>query len=324
MKKIVINIVFICLAVICFGRKNAVYADTTLSLTTRYLTSEDADYYNSSGSHTSRGNGVNQVDILEGDYLITLHISGNTGFATTGFRIKYNSDLVEPLTYYKNSHEKPVYCKEYVSFYDDVEIETAINRSHYNDDSPYGIIGYGTMCVDGADEDGMIVSFFVRPYSGLNIIQEKNIVVGYEIERWQDVNLNNISDVEVSNIVTIYHHVDNLSNSSFIYGDLDGDGYVTSADAQILALLDSEYGISGNGIIDIHDYSAVYTYGNNDTITGLRLIIVGDVNQDGHIDGTDAQLVLTYYTNYVVNGQPGYTGIIGTYADYYVEYTTLV
>jgi hypothetical protein len=271
--------------------------DNILEVKQKYITAAEASTLNTN-NEVVHGNTM----IAEGDYAITVYITNNTGFAAVGFRVYYNTDLVEPLLYntFKVVHRDGPAA-------DGINIASSHN-------SNIGMIGFGGMGSENSTTDGAIITYYVRPLQGFDIDEDENdIVVGYETERWLDVDADPVVP-SVQNTVKVHHYVETFY---CIYGDINNDGYITVEDAQILDEIVSDY-----DPINMDDYTIIYEYGVlHNTVNGNYLIAVGDVDQDEDIDEADAIAILDYYTQYIVYNQNGYTGLIGTTAYYYVEYT---
>lgn len=100
-----------------------------------------------------------------------------------------------------------------------------------------------------------------------------------------------------------------VGTGEYIVGDVNNSLFVDGIDAtlilQFVQLNDNPVSIS-----NINDYF-------NEIIPDLRSAYAADVNKDGYIDETDAQLTLRYYTE-IISGSE-YSGYIGT-ADIYEIY----
>lgn len=79
-----------------------------------------------------------------------------------------------------------------------------------------------------------------------------------------------------------------LEADEFMYGDVTGDGYISGSDAT-WAL--SVCGSNGERV-KVTDFYKNYT----DTIKDMKAAYAADVNKDGYIDETDANIILFTYT----------------------------
>lgn len=301
MKKLLCCMLFSFISILFFTKnsEHCSATDNTLYVKVKYITASEAAALNNDGTSGQNGN----VVIAAGDYAVSLYITNNTGFTAIGFRIYCDTDLVAPLTYGNN--EIPAH--RYGSAGDDVSATVFYNSEN-------GILGIATTSPDGEYDDGMIVTYFVRPLQGFNInVDETNIIIDYDIERWLDEQVINIIP-DTNNQVTYHHYVETYS---CIYGDLNNDGDVASDDAQLLLNI---YNANGELDLDTMVYDTTYT-APGVSIYGSHLAAVSDINQDGVINSDDVDLISEYYVNYVVIGLSGYNGIIGTTAYYYIEYT---
>lgn len=302
---VTVVIAAICGFCISGNKLSASAVDISLGVEVRLIDQAAANYYNNYNSSSSGSNCLLPVDsnnpIQAGDYIVTVTVDNNCGFAATGMRVIYNTSLCQCVM----SNNAAVYFKEDVLRSSGITTVVICNAAS-------GIIGLGTMGNDPATSNGRYISYFLRPLqsTGLTLSQEQQLIVGNELEgAWLDEHSNPVSCIPASGY-TLYHY-------DSVYGDIDNNGTVNAADAQWLATI---Y-VNNNMYIDMTNYTIVYN--SNPEITGAHLIAVGDVNEDGVINMADAQAILNYYSTYVVGGVSGYTGIIGTdcWTAYYISFT---
>lgn len=283
-----------------------------LEVKAKYLTASAASFYNED-PNTENGN----TAICEGDYIVTLSISGNTGFAVTGYRIFYNPNVCRPLVFNNN---QLVHTRE--SVLNDASITPTTFRNNGNNNEY--IMAFGTMSLNNAVTDGKIISFFVRPCrSGVDLsvddrlsaTEEKYLITNYEAESWLNAACQPVQHTD-SNEFTVYHYVDTVNA---IYGDINNNHVIDSSDAQLLLQILT----NNNFYIDMDNYDAIYIVFEDNNTQGYYLIAVGDVNGDGNITVADAQDILSYYSTYIVSGATGYDGIIGTPAYVFKKYTRI-
>lgn len=97
--------------------------NNTINVVVKCITSDEASYYN---SHMTPSN---STQCVAGDYAISLVISDNTGFAATGYRIKYDGSLGAPRTHLVGDVVKPIFCKGDVMNGSSVTCTASLNSS---------------------------------------------------------------------------------------------------------------------------------------------------------------------------------------------------
>lgn len=96
-----------------------------------------------------------------------------------------------------------------------------------------------------------------------------------------------------------------LEADEFMYGDVTGDGYISGSDATWALSAVKEHG----GRIKVTDLYKNYT----DDIKDMKAAYAADVNKDGYIDETDANIILHTYTE-LLSGK-GFNEIDGIVGD---------
>lgn len=314
-KKCLITITMFMSALCVFiikGSPITAYATSTptLNVLVKCITADEASCYN------SRLTTQNNVHCVAGDYAVSLVISDNTGFAVTGYSIEYNASLGTPVTYVDSSDlkTKPIFCKGNVIDNSDVTITASVNLMQH-------ILGSGTMGTSNADSDGVIITYFIRPSQSLTLTQEQSLIVNHGADQWRDCNTAIITHDEVDGF-TLYSYASGTPYTTWIIGDIDDDGYITAADAQLILSLYVDYSVGGAVPLYTTEYLGTFILANNDVADRLYVLTVSDVNSDGVVDVEDANAVLDYYSTYIA-GQGNinnYTGIIGTAFGLYNEY----
>lgn len=118
-----------------------------------------------------------------------------------------------------------------------------------------------------------------------------------------------------------------VANSyTFMLGDINGDGYISIDDVQLLVQLvnsvtGNELDVDGTYTVSSTTYPGLYISINGTPTLVLR---VADVNFDMIVDIDDAWDLLAYYTEVIVSGQP-YDGEIGqmqTHVTYIIQFST--
>ena len=317
MKKVLLTILFSVVGLIAFISKNeaikAYAVNNELDISVKYLTSSDAANYNN--QQISNLNSYS-VPLQAGDYAISLSIKNNTGFTSIGYRIFYNASICTPI--YKielnglgNPVEVPIYDKGVAG--DGLNYVSSLNTSLH-------LLGMRSMGNANEITDGIIYTYFVRPSHALSLEDEKSIVTQHEIYEW--FNGSNVVNAQDNNGFTLFHYTSPTLNQSWIIGDIDHDGYITAADAQLILGVYVDYGVSNTGVYTA-EYIGTFDLESGQTVDKIYVVTVSDVNGDGVVDTADANQVLDYYATYVA-GQGNlnnYTGIIGTSTGLYTEYS---
>lgn len=231
MKKMLLTTSMVCIILIILSKVSSLTAyatNNTLDVVVKCITSDEASYYNSHMTPSS-------VQCAAGDYAVSLVISDNTGFAVTGYRIKYNASYGVPLTYLDGDVVKPIYCKGNVLTGTNVSHSVAFN-------SATNILGLGTMGTDNENRSGVIITYFIHPFQQLTFEEEKHLIVGHEAERWKDNNMNPVPYTS-TNGYTLYSYSSGTPYTTWIIGDIDHDGYITAADAQLILGVYVDYGV---------------------------------------------------------------------------------
>lgn len=310
MKKMLLTTSMVCIILIILSKVSSLTAyatNNTLDVVVKCITSDEASYYNSHMTPSS-------VQCAAGDYAVSLVISNNTGFAATGYRIKYNTSFGTPRTYMSGTNVRPIYCKGTVFNDTPLTVNPSVNLSS-------GILGYAT--IGGANEidSGVILTFFIQPIQQLTVLQEQGLITEHGIDKWLDYQTNAVQ-THVTNGYTLYSYSSGTPYTTWIIGDIDHDGYITAADAQLILGVYVDYGVSNTGVYTA-EYIGTFDLESGQTVDKIYVVTVSDVNGDGVVDTADANQVLDYYATYVA-GQGNlnnYTGIIGTPTGLYTEYT---
>lgn len=315
MKKMLLTTSTVCIILIILSKVSSLTAyatNNTLDVVVKCITSDEASYYNSHMTPSS-------VQCAAGDYAVSLVISDNTGFAATGYRIKYNTSFGTPRTYMSGTTVRPIYCKGTVFNDTPLTVIPSVNLSS-------GILGYATIGGTNEIDSGVILTFFIQPIQQLTVSQEQGLITEHGIDKWLDYQTNAVQ-THVTNGYTLYSYSSGTPYTTWIIGDIDHDGYITAADAQWIYILYTDYTVTGDQIIYTAEYIGTYIIDLSPsspvTVDAIYVATVCDVNEDGVIDVEDAMDVLTYYTTYVT-GQGNlndYTGIIGTSTGLYTEYS---
>lgn len=316
MKKLLLALGITFISMFFFFGKGAslrAYAtDNILDVVVKPLSASEADAYNN-GTLS-----LNSYDVTlqEGDFAVSLVIENNTGFSATGYQIKYNASLCTPL-YINQESPMPIYHRGSAS--STLSFSLEINFDEH-------IIALGTIGSEDATDDGVIVTYFLRPNYELNEYQQTLIITDHEATKWLNHNTSPVSHSS-TNGFTLYLHLSSYYNNSWIIGDVNNDGIASLQDAQIIQYLYTHYSVSGGIPLDVSEYVGTFELDSSglNTADAIFVVTVCDVNADGVIDISDAMLVLGYYTTYEVGhgDLSNYTGIIGTDVGIYVEHTVV-
>lgn len=156
------------------------------------------------------------------------------------------------------------------------------------------------MPADDYDHNGIVAYFYIKKTdqydtsnSAINMIyeDESNKSVIYTSDE------NNIFD-------SIYYSSPRmLEADEFMYGDVTGDGYISGSDATWAFTAVRQY-----GTIKVTDLYNNYIKGIKD----MKAAYAADVNKDGYIDETDADIILQTYTQLLSGkGFDEIDGIVG-------------
>lgn len=239
-----------------------------------------------------------KMEILPGDFKVTFHVSGNTGFAIGGVAFPFNNQKLA-IVYQKNVHTPA--CIKY-DLLDGLTTTFLVNTA-YKGDPHTTCIGMGFIGTHNNQGDGDIISFFLRPIPNMvnSTDSISDLIYSPDIE---SVSTNQSIPLEYD-LSETFEYYDAVSYS-FILGNINGDGNITVADAQNILLMLSAY----QGVLTTDTETNVFD--NDPNFSGLFIEIngvstlvlqVADVNFDGIIDTTDASLVLQYVAE-GVSGTP--------------------
>ena len=306
MKKLLLAFGFIIVSsIIFFGKDIQLSASATnnvLDVAVKRLTAGEIAGFNSSWGSAS--------PIQSGDYAVSLTIENNTGFAATGYLIYYDSTICSPVFYQPNPN-----ASVRLAFKKGIAGEDlGFTYEHNASDSLLGFASFGSY---DSTEDGIIFTFFLRPYNSLLPADEESLITYHEADRWLDTASNPVTHT-VTNGFTLYQSAASNLYGSWLIGDMNNDGDISVDDALLIQGLYTYCG-TGSSISDT-DYIATYTLYSTDYDAAF-VISVCDINQDGVIDNSDVSLVLSYYTTYVLGHGDlnNYTGNIGSAAEVFFE-----
>lgn len=288
MKKTVITVLFgmICGLLLCFNSKTALSASATNDLTVKITpvsTAAEAAAY--SDPYTT---------ILPGDYLVTLSVENNTaGISSIGATIQnstYYEAIGDNLLGGVYTYQSP---NTFKNFMGSVVYDTSTRK-----------VGISLMRMTPVTTDGEIVNYFLRPTSN-NIPTFAHILTDFDLLNISDSNSNEATN-QFNYDTSLY-----LRGYRFLIGEIDDDGVITAMDASYLQDV-----IDYFGNISVNNSNASYMFYYMDCYgmfsdDATFCFAVGDVNEDGVINMTDVNLILSYVSN------PSPTSIIGTYIMFY-------
>lgn len=283
MKKFIFSVVFGLFAALCLcltGDPNVrAYAAgvTELGLRAEFVTNE-----------TAVPNGV-QV----GDIKVSVTITNNQGFATGGFRVIYSDKLVP----FFDAAGKPVFT------YGPASGRVSLNVSKNNEEH---LLACAFNSESSSYDDGDIMSFYLKKKPGTTSI---DLRTAFSLDVHEFMNFRG-QEVPLPPEIHEYTTVWTAQTFTVMLGDIDGNGIVTAADAQLLRNLladsgDLEVTLTALPNVDTSDQSGLYVTGviNGETVELLALG-VADVNYDGIVDVADANLLLEYYVDMLGHSTP--------------------
>ena len=308
MKKLLLALGFIIVSSLLFFGKGiqlrAFATNDELNVAVKRLTAGEAAAYN-----TSSVSNLNNytAPIQAGDYAVSLTVTNNTGFAATGFRIRYDNYTVYPVCY---AYEQAVYYKGEAAGNLNLTCEVNLNQ---------GWVAMATTGSANSTADGIIYTFFFRTYFNDVIppYDEEYILIDIDVDVWSDYHTTPISYSMPSGF-TLYAR--DPYEYDWQIGDVNNDGQISIEDVQLIQGL---YTYCGNGSsLALTDYTAEYTLYGTYNFNAIFIHSVCDINQDGLIDYTDMMEVFSYYTTYVIGHENlnNYTGSINQTAEYFYEY----
>lgn len=269
------------------------HTDNTLDVCAAHLTEEEAAFY------TEKLSNQGGIKLQTGDLKLTVRIAENTGFANSGFRLWFDPEKYEPLSYSKKKSGQDIMIPaHYVDTGADITPQFSLNLFEEEDDQPLAILGWGTMALENCEMNGGLFSFFVRPKSETD--PKAKPFDHLEVIQWDDANRKAVP----------YH----LLNEGYylrersLLGDVDQNGIVDNVDAQLTLMVSTEMMVLGTKLADFgsnefFEPDAVHRY----PITVLAQ--AGDTNGDGSLDATDAQNILLHYVECKVMGQQPSTDV---------------
>lgn len=143
---------------------------------------------------------------------------------------------------------------------------------------------------DESDHNGIVGCFYIQKTDQYDT-SNSAITMKYEIEP-------NITAIYTSDGTDIFEGVyysspRMLEADEFMYGDVTGDGYISGSDATWALSAVRQNGDR----IKVTDLYNNYKYGIKD----MKAAYAADVNKDGYIDETDANIILYTYTELLSN-----------------------
>lgn len=225
-----------------------------------------------------------------GDFKVTLSIANNSGIAGCGFSFYYDKANFDPVIYLEG---------------DDVYVELTY-PSAWNLafvallDASAGHVGISGASQYTNSHNTEMLSFYLRPKNG-NVTA--NPLTGFEVDQVRNVNK------ELQSYTEPTGYVCNYISTSYVIGDVDGDGLIDSADAIIVMEI-----VEANGdLITLEDFSDNEPFAAYDSVVCIAVV---DVDCDNDVDNDDAEAILTYYSTVGILGNT-YNGVIGTTGYYY-------
>lgn len=252
-----------------------------------------------------------------GDIKITVTILNNTGIACGGVSFNHSSNDLSLLYEY----DKP---NKILAYPVDVGINIIQHITDYGNEEGLSV---GFMSSISVTDTGDFFYYYVRPKNNtFDYTNMEDYVYGVIVDRIVETD-NTLVQYTVPDtfeyILPISYTVANPY--TFMLGDINGDGYVTVEDVQLLVQLyhisqTEELDVDGTYTVSSTTYPGLYISINGTPTLVLR---VADVNRDCVINEDDAWDLLAYYTEVVVSGQP-YDGEIGqmqTHIKYIIQFS---
>ena len=170
--------------------------------------------------------------------------------------------------------------------------ENGVNQYHVKDTQENYIIlsvGYN-LSKEDYDQNGIIESIYIKKTELYNTddsainLQHDGLIMDMSIRKADGTNI----------FESVYSGSPRmLEADEFMYGDVTGDGYISGSDATWALSAVKQHG----GRIKVTDLYNNYKYGIKD----MKAAYAADVNKDGYIDETDANIILYTYTELLSN-----------------------
>lgn len=135
------------------------------------------------------------------------------------------------------------------------------------------------------DHNGIVTYFYIKKTSQYDTSNSAiNLICGMDLHE---------SSIFTSDCINIFDSIyysspRMLEADEFMYGDVTGDSYISGSDATWALSVFQQHGER----VKVTDFYKNYT----DTIKDMKAAYAADVNKDGYIDETDANIILYTYT----------------------------
>lgn len=250
-----------------------------------------------------------------GDIKVTVTVENNSGFMAGGMSSSFSTQVFT-LVYKNNGKILGGNC----------EIGSAHN-GYVTDHPEIGRVSIGFLGYEEDDSTGDLFCYYLRPISStFDYMDIGTSLYGLDVNELKGEHGVSVPYVEPTTFeYTLPISYTVSSSYTFMLGDVNGDGYITVEDVQLLVQLyhisqTEELDVDGTYTVSSTTYPGLYISINGTPTLVLR---VADVNRDCVINEDDAWDLLAYYTEVVVSGQP-YDGEIGqmqTHIKYIIQFS---
>lgn len=250
-----------------------------------------------------------------GDIKVTVTVENNSGFMAGAMSSSFSTQDFT-LVYKNNGNILGGNC----------EIGSA-HGGYVTDNPEDGNVSIGFLGLEDDDSTGDLFCYYLRPISStFDYMDIGASLNGLEVDNLVGENNAPVTYVEPDTFEYTLPISYTVANSyTFMLGDINGDGYISIDDVQLLVQLvnsvtGNELDVDGTYSVSSTTYPGLYISINGTPTLVLR---VADVNFDMIVDIDDAWDLLAYYTEVVVSGQP-YDGEIGqmqTHIKYIIQFS---
>lgn len=323
MRKLIYALIFvaICLAGLC-SAPNKLTANATDDSFGFYTTVEAANPGEQFAGYDIPNNNYHY-------YKVSLCIFGTDalgGYSSVCGYIMFDPDLYECVLDYDEDLE------EYVCLCVNGDAIWSIHHGYVNQlsvncdyNNTVGIVSVGTIGNGNYGHDGIIVTVLIKTKTATAPAPEITPVLTRVLDSTTTSIVDYVTEPDPDSpngppIIVTYAHTFTIY---YTLGDINGDGEIDAADAQLLTVLTTASNQDYESIIEQSsgNYSGMYFL--NHLGEQIFLYQVGDINSDGALTSPDATRILTEYVRTL--STPGYEigyGLGQTFSYTYTYYTT--